>query len=741
MSRDLRGYLQQPDKLFRRVRDAYGALRLSQAAKAYHLGRGVYRSSYKNARRLAATETNIAYYTADYLRWQQLDFVVGIRVELSNNHTLNGRPFHDICDELSAPRGSNNTGGMGCYPKDFKFTGWHPLCRCHALTILKTDDEIAEDTRRILAGEPTDTGSVNRVDDMPQEFKDWVKDNEDRIARAKSLPYFIRDNKQAVDGILYPKPTPLEIAQMRHAARTPEQIEAIKNRWAKRQHEHELIKKTANNVLKVASDYGEVDYSKLQQYIAEGNLIAMQSEAKAVAKRVASVKKQETALSDLIPDAHGWHKQFSMAELQAVHDAVEKKLDSWASLTLEEQAKKLKFEAYDFLGGNMKGVQQKYATWEVSQAAYIRKLAKVQDAIDWQNINTALSEAKTFKTKSKAYLDLISKLEAAVTSQNKSDAQNIVTDMKMKREALKKAADARAAKRYGKSADGLYVGGTPFTSDEFAKLKGYETRIIDGIMSGKGADDYLISQYHDYVLKLSEKYYDKQASIFTNEEREAMKKSTERYLARPSKNPNYIWGADLGGVYSGAAHKAVSYLPQLNGLTLEELSIVRRFTNGSTFNNCYNLRKESAYWRDKFKNKLKGMNAAEIKEQYAIIEEWSQGANYTLDRMVRYNGVTFRGLNAGGGPELRKRLKAAYKSGKPWVNNASCSTSMKHSVAEKFNGDTILIIHNKSGAYIHAISDYSSEYEIMTLRGAKYKVLAPPKRIGSRYYVELEEII
>ena len=61
MSRDLRGYLQQPDKLFRRVRDAYGILRLSKAAAAYHPGRGVYRSSYKNARRLAATETNIAY--------------------------------------------------------------------------------------------------------------------------------------------------------------------------------------------------------------------------------------------------------------------------------------------------------------------------------------------------------------------------------------------------------------------------------------------------------------------------------------------------------------------------------------------------------------------------------------------------------------------------------------------------------------------------------------------------------
>lgn len=194
MSRDLRGYLQQPDKLFRRVRDAYGVLRLSQAAKAYHLGRGVYRSSYKNARRLAATETNIAYHTADYLRWQQLDFVVGIRVELSNNHTLNGRPFHDICDELSAPRGSNNTGGRGCYPKDFKFTGWHPLCRCHAVAILKTDEEIAEGIAAILDGNEPGNDSVNKVKDVPQEFKDWLDGNEERIARAKSLPYFLKDN-------------------------------------------------------------------------------------------------------------------------------------------------------------------------------------------------------------------------------------------------------------------------------------------------------------------------------------------------------------------------------------------------------------------------------------------------------------------------------------------------------------------------------------------------------------------
>lgn len=194
MSRQLRSFLQHPNTLFRRVRDEHGQLHLSKAAKAYHPGRGVYRSSYKNARRLAATEGNIAYRTSDYTRWQQLDFVVGIRVVLSNNHTLNGVAFEDICDQLSAPLGSKATSGRGCYPKDFKFTGWHPLCRCHQETILKTLDEMRADEARILAGEPISTRSVNSVDDVPREFKDWLKDNEDRAKRSYSVPYFIKDN-------------------------------------------------------------------------------------------------------------------------------------------------------------------------------------------------------------------------------------------------------------------------------------------------------------------------------------------------------------------------------------------------------------------------------------------------------------------------------------------------------------------------------------------------------------------
>lgn len=110
ISRYVCQYLNNPDKLFRRIRDEKGNLKLTKAAKAYHPGQGVCRSSAKNAMRIARTETNIAYRRADNTRWQQMDFVIGQEVKLSRNH-----PVTDICDTLA-----------GRYPKNFVFDGWHP---------------------------------------------------------------------------------------------------------------------------------------------------------------------------------------------------------------------------------------------------------------------------------------------------------------------------------------------------------------------------------------------------------------------------------------------------------------------------------------------------------------------------------------------------------------------------------------------------------------------------------------
>jgi hypothetical protein len=85
LARDVKQNLKDPNRLFRRVRDKRGNLVLSKAAKAYHPGRGVYRSSVKNAQRLTRSEINMAYRESDWQRWQTLDFVVGFEIKRSNH--------------------------------------------------------------------------------------------------------------------------------------------------------------------------------------------------------------------------------------------------------------------------------------------------------------------------------------------------------------------------------------------------------------------------------------------------------------------------------------------------------------------------------------------------------------------------------------------------------------------------------------------------------------------------------
>lgn len=184
VSREVSKYLQEPDKLFRRIRtgtDANGnpLYKLSKAAKAYNPGRGVYRSSYKNAMRLTRTETNMAYKTAEQDRWQRLDFVVGYEIKTSNNH-----PEHDICDELK-----------GKYPKDFIFKGWHPQCRCYVVPILAKENEFVEMQKQILAGENISNNHYSgKITEVPDKFNKWIEKNKERINKAESLPYFIKDN-------------------------------------------------------------------------------------------------------------------------------------------------------------------------------------------------------------------------------------------------------------------------------------------------------------------------------------------------------------------------------------------------------------------------------------------------------------------------------------------------------------------------------------------------------------------
>jgi len=226
LASQIQQYLQDPDRWYRRFRvkigededgnPIYGRIWkrrifdqedgiykwINDDPKHYHPGQGVYRSSYRNAQRLARSETNIAYRSADYERWAQLDFVVGVEIKLSNNH-----PEPDICDQLK-----------GIYPKDFKWTGWHPNCRCYMVPVLATDQELDDMVDRILSGEEPGNLSVessNEVTEAPESFKKWLEDpkTQERMEKAEAkgtLPYFIRDNKDLVNHVLKP-PTPEEL--------------------------------------------------------------------------------------------------------------------------------------------------------------------------------------------------------------------------------------------------------------------------------------------------------------------------------------------------------------------------------------------------------------------------------------------------------------------------------------------------------------------------------------------------
>ena len=181
MAKTVQKYLNEPERLYRRVRGKDGELHLSKAAREYHPGQGVYRSSFKNALRLTRTENNIAYRTSDHERWATMPFVTGIEIRLSNNH-----PRYDICDTLK-----------GKYPKEFKFTGWHPQCICYQVPEMMNDKEF-EKLEDYMLGIGKKPSAVSGITKPPALFKQYLQDNKDRIKGWKNKPYWLKDNPQFV---------------------------------------------------------------------------------------------------------------------------------------------------------------------------------------------------------------------------------------------------------------------------------------------------------------------------------------------------------------------------------------------------------------------------------------------------------------------------------------------------------------------------------------------------------------
>ena len=469
------------------------------------VGMGVYRSARKNALRVARTEINSAYHKARNERWQNEPFVIGQYIHVSPQHNID-----DICNDLEGryPKDyvwiswhpqcictSDPITIQGEEKKEFYkrlMAGEDMSNYVSPFAVLtmpeKYNQYIKDNSEAIVkAG-------------MRGKLAWHLQDNIKYWAHLLSPS----DRKKLGLKAVSSKELILAKAKERHALRTKEQIDKIQSRWDKHRRDyynglvHNLLggksitdiksqdlferyyairyaikdkksaseiaslfdrfkrgyqtklawtdRKVAMNVMKVASNYGETDVSSVLSALKAANYTLARKEAKTLANAISAIKKDEISLSALIPDVNKWHKQFTSQELHGVYDAVEAKLAQWQSLTLEKQASKLQFEAVDFLGGNMHGVQQKYATWKVSQAAYLKKLDEVKTAIDWVNINKAYADVKGYKTQSKIYHKLIYDLEHAMLAKDKTLAEQLLYEAKQKKETLINAKAKRNAK-------------------------------------------------------------------------------------------------------------------------------------------------------------------------------------------------------------------------------------------------------------------------------------------------------
>lgn len=469
------------------------------------VGMGVYRSARKNALRVARTEINSAYHKARNERWQNEPFVIGQYIHVSPQHNID-----DICNDLEGryPKDyvwiswhpqcictSDPITIQGEEKKEFYkrlMAGEDMSNYVSPFAVLtmpeKYNQYIKDNSEAIVkAG-------------MRGKLAWHLQDNTKYWAHLLSQS----DRKKLGLKAVSSRELILAKAKERHALRTKEQIDKIQSRWDKHRRDyynglvHNLLgsksvtdiksqdlferyyairyaikdkksaseiaslydrfkrgyqtklawtdRKVAMNVMKVAANYGETDVSSVLSALKTADYTLARKEAKTLANAISAIKKDELSLSALIPDVNKWHKQFTSQELHGVYDAVEAKLAQWQSLTLEQQAKKLQFEAIDFLGGNMHGVQQKYATWKVSQAAYLKKLDEVKTAIDWVNINKAYADVKGYKTQSKIYHKLIYDLEHAMLAKDKTLAEQLLYEAKQKKETLINAKAKRNAK-------------------------------------------------------------------------------------------------------------------------------------------------------------------------------------------------------------------------------------------------------------------------------------------------------
>ena len=390
LGRMVRHYLNHPDMMYRRyhhvIVDSSGKKRdvvkwhrrvIDENGKVRFLdlplekvGTGHYRSARMNALRLMRSEINMAYHRASCERWQQEPFVIGIRIWPSDQH-----PEEDICDELK-----------GDYPKDFMFIGWHPACMDTCNPILITGDEKKEFYRRLASGENmSGYVSPNRVQDVPQAYKDYIEKNHSKIVSAAErgkLAYHLRENtKYWLSGFSAAEREKMGLQAARRIKTEAEKAD-IQRRWDERRQRNAVISK-GETMLQSLSDYPKIDTMGLEAAVKAKNVNEIESILLTLEKKVAFEK---SITPNILLDSV-MRTKYGNKAVDDLYANVARTISNKVSVksTIEEKITALRFEADWVVKNRSFSTVQEVAAYyerEARRLEYMRDFDKVKSEIE-----------------------------------------------------------------------------------------------------------------------------------------------------------------------------------------------------------------------------------------------------------------------------------------------------------------------------------------------------------------------
>lgn len=293
--------------------------------------------------------------------------------------------------------------GMVEQKRDSTMVHLHPgedyQCRC---TMVMWDPEL--DGKYEVKEKPAEEPEENEPTKLEQAREETEKEKEARLEAESKLRLMTAANK-------------------RHMERTPEMVAEIQARWDERNRkirirqiaEKRHAERNAEAIIKEMNKRLEAR-SKAREILGElsginGLSTEELSEALSSAK-TSKIVKETKALQSIKKEMEGWQyienpieaaRQYGFNEVKGANEAIGKKIDSWSGLPQEKILKKLDFEA--------KWVEdhKKYATWELSQKAYIKQKNALQIKIDLKEIKAEVDSLNDYakKSKSKILKDLV----------------------------------------------------------------------------------------------------------------------------------------------------------------------------------------------------------------------------------------------------------------------------------------------------------------------------------------------